>query len=300
MATFRFERSCGWFLPLALLVPAVLAPSTLGQEVKAPAGVEYEKNVEYGTGGGEPLKLDLARPSNAKQPSPCVLVIHGGGWRAGKKEAHTDIILQLARQGYVAATVQYRFAPQHQFPAQVEDVKCAVRYLRANAEEYGIDPARFGAMGFSAGAHLSLLLGTMEKDDGMEGEGGHADQPSQVQAVVAFFGPTDFLADDIPEQVEPLVDALVGVKRNEKPELRKAASPITYVSSGDAPTLIYQGTKDPLVPHTQAVRMADALTAAGVPGRVELLLGAGHGWGGRDLERTLRGTLHFFDENLKK
>jgi acetyl esterase/lipase len=290
------QRAALW----AVLGVLTMVLSLAAQDPQPPAGIGYERDVEYGTGGGKPQKLDIAWPEQGDEARPCIVVIHGGGWRGGSKNAHRDMVQKLAQQGYTAATVQYRFAPEHAFPAQIEDVKCAVRFLRANAKKYKIDPQRLGAIGFSAGAHLSMLLGTMDPADGREGEGGNADEPSKVQAVVAFFGPTDLAADDIPKQVIGLVDDLVGAKQSEKPELRKAASPVTYVNRGDAPTLIYQGTKDPLVPHTQAYKMADALTAAGVPGRVELLLGAGHGWGGKDLEHTLKGSLDFFNEHLKK
>jgi acetyl esterase/lipase len=285
---------------IAALSACNLVQPSWGQDPKPPAGVVLHRNLEYGAGGGETVKLDLALPEKRDKPLPCIVMIHGGGWRGGNKDGHIQQIFGFAQQGYAAATVQYRFAPQHKFPAQVEDVKCAVRFLRANAEKYNINKDRFGAIGFSAGAHLSMLLGTMGKDDGMEGDGGHADQSSQVQAVVSFFGPTDLSADDIPNNVISMVDDLVGAKKSEEPELRVAASPVTYVTKGDAPTLMYQGTKDRLVPHTQAYKMADALTKAGVPGRVELLLGADHGWGGKELEHTLKGTTAFFAEHLKK
>jgi len=281
-------------------VICLLVGSAAWAQPKVPDGVVYEADVEYGKVGDTSLQLDIARPEKVSSAAPCIVVIHGGGWRAGNRKQHVDAILGLAKQGYVAATISYRFAPQHKFPAQIEDCKCAVRFLRANAEKYQLDPNRIGAVGFSAGAHLSMLLGTMDKADGMEGNGGHADQPSKVQCVVAYFGPTDFLADDIPVQVEGMVVDLIGASKKDKPELHKAASPVAYVNSGDAPTLIFQGTKDPLVPHTQAYKMADALTEAGVPGRVELLLGAGHGWGGAELFRTLEGAVKFFDAELKK
>jgi acetyl esterase/lipase len=288
-------------LSLSVLTCCCAVPTCRGQDPKPPAGIAFHRNLEYGTGGGETLKLDLALPEKkSDKPLPVIVMIHGGGWRGGNKDGHLPQIFGFAQQGYAAATVQYRFAPKHRFPAQIEDVKCAVRYLRANAEKYNLDKDRFGAIGFSAGAHLAMLLGTMDKADGLEGDGGNAEQPSKVQAVVAFFGPTDLAAEDYPANVVAMIDDLVGAKQDEKPELRAAASPVTYVNKGDAPTLIYQGTKDRLVPYTQAFKMADALTKAGVPGRVELLLGADHGWAGKELEHTLKGTTAFFAEHLRK
>jgi acetyl esterase/lipase len=266
----------------------------------APDGVAFERNVVYGKGGGEDLTLNLARPKDAAGPLPCVLVIHGGGWAAGKKEAHDNLTWELAKRGYVSATVGYRLAPKSLYPAQIEDVKCAVRFLRANAQTYGVDPNRVGATGFSAGGHLSLMLGVMGKDDGLEGEGGWADHSSQVNAVVAFFGPTDFINVEFPDASRGIVERWIGGTREQKKEEYRKASPVTYASKGDAPTLLIQGTKDPLVPHDQAYRMADALTAAGVPGRVDLILGAGHGWGGAELQRTADATYGFFDAHLKK
>jgi acetyl esterase/lipase len=278
---------------LAALVVALVMP-----QAGPPAEVSFEADVVYGKGGGEDLKLNLARPKTQIGPTPCVLVIHGGGWAAGNKNGHNPQTWDLAKRGYVSATIAYRLVPKALFPAQIEDVKCAVRFLRANAEKYGIDPNRIGAVGFSAGAHLSMMLGVMGKEDGLEGEGGCADQSSQVNAVVAFFGPTDFnLA--YPDASRNIVRNFLGGTKEEKAENYTKASPITYVSKGDAPMLLIQGTKDPLVPHEQAVVMADALTKAGVPGRVELLLGAGHGWGGAELQRTADISWAWFDQHLK-
>ena len=277
------------------------------QEKKAPAapqppaGVTYLPDLEYGTGAGEKLRLDLARPEKMERAAPCILVIHGGAWTAGDKRQHTDLIYKLAQQGYVAATVQYRFCPKHRFPAQVEDVKCAVRYLRAHAEEHKINPALLGAVGFSAGAHLSMMLGTMGKDDGLEGMGGHADQSSQVQCVVAFFGPTDLTRTDYPATSVFLISQFMGSSPEEDKGERKRASPLTYLDQGDAPLLIFQGTKDQLVPHSQALVMTEAMSKASVPGRVELLIGGDHGgnWGGPEYVRTWEASLEFFAKHLK-
>lgn len=276
---------------------AVLAQ---GENARPPEGIAYERDIEYGRGADQRLYLDLARPQNLTEAAPCIVVIHGGAWRAGNRRSHTDLIFKLAQAGYVAATVQYRFCPDNPFPAQVEDVKCAVRFLRAHAERHGIDSSRMGGIGFSAGAHLAMMLGVMGPNDGLEGNGGWAEFDSQIQAVVAFFGPTDLAANDLPVASQQLAKDFLGGTLENNPEVYKAASPISYVSKGDAPLLLFQGTRDPLVPHTQAYRMVEAMTKAEVPGRVELLIGQAHGWGGAELNHTLEQSFKFFEQRLLK
>jgi acetyl esterase/lipase len=268
------------------------------QEKKTPEDILFEKDVVYGKGAGEDLKLNIARPKGQEGRLPCIVFIHGGGWAAGNKDGHNPQIQEYARKGWVSATVGYRFAPKHRFPAQVEDVKCAVRFLRANAEQYGIEKNRIGAVGFSAGAHLSMMLGTMEKDDGLEGEGGSPEESSKVNCVVAWFGPTDFTIRDWPAASHKIIDEFLGGPMEEREEVCRRASPITYVKPGSAPMLLIQGTKDPLVPYTQVNRMVEALAKAGVPGRADLILGAGHGWGGPELKRTSDETYAFFEQVL--
>lgn len=285
------------FLVALLAVPTLLPAQDKGPKV--PDGVLYQPDVVFGKGGDVELALDIARPEKLDQPAPCVVFIHGGAWRGGNRKQHVPQILEFAKRGYVAATIQYRLIPIARFPAQVEDVKCAIRYLRANADKHQLDPNKIGAVGFSAGGHLVMLLGVMDKADGLEGTGGNADQSSKVNAVVAFFGPTELAASDIPAVSVGLVNDFLDSTKEENPEVRKTASPITYVDKADAPLLIYQGTKDPLVPHTQAFLMADAMTKAGMPGRVEILIGAGHGWGQPELNRTIEGTAAFLAEHLK-
>jgi acetyl esterase/lipase len=271
----------------------------LGSQEKSKVEEIFEADVVYGKGADVDLKLNIGRPKDATGPLPCIVLIHGGGWAAGNKNGHNPQVHDFVQKGYVSATIHYRFAPKYLFPAQIEDVKCAIRFLRANAEKYGIDKDRIGAVGFSAGAHLSMMLGAMDKDDGLEGEGGNPDQSSKVNAVVAFFGPTDFTTDDWPDRTKPILNGFLGGTKAEKAEAYKKASPITYVNAGDAPMLLIQGTKDILVPWQQATSMGEALTKAGVYGRVDLILGAGHGWGGAELQRTADETTAFFDQFLK-
>ena len=250
------------------------------------------------------LKMNIAMPegdvTGAKRP--CVIAIHGGAWAAGNRADLNVLIRELAQSGYVAATISYRLVATDVFPAQSIDCAAAVRFLRGHAAEYGIDPDRIGAVGFSAGAHLAMLLGTGSDADGLWAPAAAGEPSAKVNAVVAFFGPTQLNAADIPERSKPLVERLVGTEpMREGKSLNDrllGASPVTYVTPDDPAMLLIQGTKDPLVPHTQATLMGDAMTQAGVKGRVELILGAGHGWGGEELQRTLKITKEFFAQQL--
>ncbi len=285
-------------MKLSICIGVAVVCLSAGQ-VQAQDEIDVLSDVVYGKGGDVDLHLDLARPKNLTAPAPCIVVIHGGAWRQGDKSMHANEIRLFAKQGFVSATIQYRFCPRYRFPAQVEDVKCAVRYLRAHADKYGIDPHRIGAIGFSAGAHLSMMLGAMDPGDGLEGEGGWPDQPSKIQAVVSFFGPTELAADDIPEPSIPLVNALIGGPKEENLQAFRDASPLTYISKGDAPMLLFQGTEDALLPYSQAIKMVTAMTEADVPGRVEFLIDAGHGWGGADRELTVEAASKFFQRYLR-
>ncbi|HTM53652.1 MAG TPA: alpha/beta hydrolase [Pirellulales bacterium] len=261
------------------------------------ADIEVRKDVVYGKGAGDELKLDLALPKDVSGKRPCILWIHGGAWRGGSKSEFEGPLRASAKAGYVAATISYRLVPKSIFPAQVEDSKCAVRWLRANADSLGIDPERIGVVGSSAGAHLALMLGAMNDEDGLQGEGGSPGVSSRVRAVVSFAGPTD-LTLPFPDASKNLLADFIGGPQAEKMEVARRASPITYVDSSDPPMLLFQGTVDPLVPHAQAIAMAEALTKAGVPARVELMVGEGHGWP-KQHDRVMRATFEFLGQQLK-
>lgn len=284
--------------------------AAVAEGIVAAYQIDVQDNIVYGKGGDESLTLHLAKPRNARGRRPGLVCIHGGGWKAGDKNDVKGIMRTAARRGYVAVAVGYRFAPKHPFPAQIEDCKCAVRWLRHHADELDLDPKRIGAIGFSAGAHLSMLLGTMDSADGLEGNGGWNDESSKVQAVVSYFGPTDLTLDFDAIRQGPSADvfneaaarstlqAFVNGDIEQHRDTLRRASPIVYVDAGDAPMLLFQGTRDSLVPFDQAFRMAVALTKAKVPGRVELIVGVGHGWLGNELKRTQQTAFAFLDRYL--
>ena len=284
----------------ALLV-AIVAVVALGWPARAgdpPGDVDFRRGVEYANVGGESLRLDLSIPQGATGRLPAIVVIHGGAWRSGNFTNHDDLTWKLAESGFVAATVGYRFCPEHHFPAQVQDVKCAVRFLRAHAEEFHIDPEHMGAVGFSAGAHLALMLGVMDGKDGLDDSGGSDGFSSKVQAVVSYFGPTDL---ELPatDETRPLLVDFLGGPLDTMRDAYHRASPVTYLDAGDAPMLLFQGTNDPLVPPVHATRMSEAMQAAGVAGRIELIVGGGHGdWSAEEYARTSAAMIAFFREHL--
>jgi acetyl esterase/lipase len=257
-------------------------------------------DVVYGKAGGKELKLDLARPTEGKGPFPAVICLHGGGWRMGNKRDMRAWIQLLARKGYVAASVGYRLAPDHTFPAQIEDCKAAVRFLRANAEKYAIDKDRFAAIGYSAGGHLACLLALTNEKHGWEGRE-HLTESSRVQAVVDYFGPTDltlFAKDETAQR--GMLGPFIGVKYSENPAAHEKASPIKYVTKNAPPFLIFHGTKDLVVSIEHSRKLAAKLKDPGVEVKLVEVPGEGHGWDGTAGIDTTTETLKFLDEKLKK
>jgi acetyl esterase/lipase len=279
---------------------AVCMGMVSGVTVKAtPPKLTIDQDIAYSKVGSRELKLDIARPAEGDGPFPAVLVIHGGAWRQGNKADVRPILPQFVEHGFVAISPEYRLCPQNAFPAQIHDVKAAVRWLKVNAKKYRIDPDRIGAMGFSAGGHLAMMLGLTSPNDGLEGDVSAGAPDSRVKAVVNYFGPTDLAAKDIPDICKPWVKDFLGGSPQDRPDAAAKASPLTFVSKDDAPVLTFQGTKDSLVPYTQAIKLAEAMSSAGVPGRVELILGADHGWAGAEMARTVNETFGFLDRYLK-
>jgi len=238
-------------------------------------GIRVNENVEYGAGGEWHLVLDVFRPENVEAMAPAIVFIHGGGFRAGDKFDVRPHVGVICPQGFVGVSVSYRLSTDAKFPAQIEDCKCAVRWMRANAEELGIDPDRIGAIGYSAGGTLASLLGVTEGVASLEGTGGYESESSAVKAAISVFGAGEMAVMGKLERDDNAAHLLIGASPDEAPEAYAAASPVTFMSSESCPHLLLHGTDDPIVPFSQSVQMRDALQAAGVP--VGLIAWEGHG-----------------------
>ncbi len=285
-----------------VLVVSLGAPTvaTAAKGPKVPEGVIWEPGVEYSNPVGENLLLDLARPKSGDGPFPAVLCIHGGGFRAGTRDGYDGLCIKLAQRGYVAATITYRLAPKYQFPAAVHDTKAAVRWLRANATLFKINPEKIGVTGGSAGGHLAQFLAVTAHVPEFEGTGGNPEQSSSVACVVNYYGPSDF-TKSYGKSVDAAQVLPLWLGGNlETARLRHIkASPLYWVTPDAAPTLCIHGTEDKYVAHEQAVWIVDRLKAAGVEAELLTLQGAGHGFKGRDAETAERALFDFFDKHLK-
>lgn len=248
-------------------------------------GVELLRDVVFGTGGGRDLKMHIVLPKpKAPNPSPVFVWIHGGGWQGGNKEGGIGQVAPLVRKGFVGATIEYRLTGEAPFPAQIEDCKCAIRYLRAHAEKYNLDPKRIAVGGSSAGGHLVALLGTSSGVTELEGSGGWTEESSSVQAVVDLYGPTDFKAFVTTKGFEshnrdgsPESKLLGGGEVATNVEGIRKVNPITYVDKADPPFLIIHGADDKTVPVNQSTALHEALQTAGVSSDLHVIEEAGHG-----------------------
>jgi acetyl esterase/lipase len=260
--------------------------------------IQVRRDIIYGTVNGIDLKLDVYKP-NLPGPLPAIIFVHGGGWVQGDKRTMEANARYFAERGYLGVSVNYRLGPIIKFPAEIEDVKCAIRWVRSHATEIGVNPEKIGALGSSAGGHLVGLLGTTDGSEGFEGNCGDHALSSRVQAVVPYFGPMDLiqLFRNNPNGSLSLFEQ--SCRAN--PEPCKAASPITYVSSDDPPFLLVHGTKDPVVPFEQSVLMREALKTKNVEAELVAIEGAGHGWpiNSPPGELALARALPFFDKFLK-
>ena len=285
----------------ASVTAALAAVLLLAAQRNPSAEIEVHRDLVYATAADANLMLDLALPKAAKGTLPVVVFLHGEGWRAGTRQQMNHFIEGMARLGYVGVTPDYRLVPGARFPAQVEDCKAAIRWLRAHAADYGVRPDRIGVVGFSAGGHLAAMLGLTGKLDGLEGAGGNAEQSSEVQAVVSFFGPTDFSTRDWPADLErEVIVPFLGGSWADRPDVYRKASPISYVSARAPPFLFLHGSDDKLVPVDQSTRLAAQLDRLGVSARVIAFEGEGHGFSDAVNQKAMQRMLDFLGTELKK
>lgn len=262
-----------------------------------PPGTESFKDLAYGP-HSERNTLDLFTPKSSST-LPLVIYIHGGGWWNGSKNGNNPAIF-LLEKGYAVAAINYRLVDQAIFPAQIEDCKAAVRFLRANAKKYNLNPDSFGVLGVSAGGHLVALLGTTGGMKDLEGDGLNKDVSSRVQAVVDFYGPADFLHFKLKEDPASTVTKLLGGVLTEKRELAAKASPVTHTTKDDAPFLIFHGDEDPKVPLEQSEFLLSALRKAGVESELVVVKGGSHGGMGFNTAEQRVKITDFFNKHLKK
>ena len=278
--------------------------TTLKPTIEAKPGAIYN-DITYCTPAGVPQKLDVMYPASFNgKPTPVAVYIHGGGWTQGDKDTGVgakDIPGILAR-GYIVVSLNYRLAPQYKWPAQITDVKCAIRHLRANAATYKLDPNKIGVWGGSAGGHLVSMLGTTDKSAGFD-VGEYLDQSSRVQAVADLFGPSDLPAMAAGNSAGPIT-SVFGAQSRDDPILFKA-SPVTYITPDDPPFLILQGDKDTTVPMQQSQELYDKLKAAGVTATLVIVKNAEHSFrpsGGAispSRAELAKMIADFFDQYLK-
>jgi acetyl esterase/lipase len=258
----------------------------------------------YASPGGESLLLDLYLPNDGREPWPVIVWLHGGGWRFGDRRLAPDLSRYFAVRGFAMASIDYRLTTEAIFPSQIEDVKTAVRWLRANAPRYELDPGRIGLWGASAGGHLAALAATSGPGVFETSESEHAGHSSDVAAVVDGYGPTDFMRMD--EHRDPLdrpsedpesltlppgmrtahansfESLLVGGPIEEYPDRVRLANPMTYDRPNLPPLLILHGLSDTTVPAHQSELLFEALAARGADVTLCLQEGLGHGFLNRD------------------
>ena len=243
-----------------------------------PEGPFY--NLVYGQGGGKALRLDLYPATSAAagfKPVPVIVFLHGGGWKIGDKHEIDPYVARFNEAGFAVVSVNYRLSRDGRFPTQIFDGKTAVRWTRANAGQYGLDPEHIGVMGFSAGGHLAALLGTTEGVKALEDRAeGSPEASSRVQAVCDVSGPVDLTLPPRSLIGKISIDGLLGGTAKEKPDLAREGNPALYATPDDAPTLLIYGGADELVPPIHAKILSAALRKAGVATETITVQGGKH------------------------
>lgn len=260
---------------------AAMAAAKLGllelidaENVEIPESVEARLGIEYKNVDGRSLKLDLFKPKEIEGKAPGIVFIHGGSWKGGDREQLKFYAVHFAKRGYVTISIEYRLSKEASFPAAVEDSICALQWLRANADEYSVDPERIAVSGNSAGGHLSLMVGYASDKDELNGQCGLNESSSLPRAVINFYGPVDLTGEDAVDN-GAVID-FMGGRLEDNEDAYRLASPLFHVDSECPPTLTFHGTIDSVVNVSHADRLIKALEEAGVEYVYEKYKGWGH------------------------
>lgn len=278
--------------------PAGASRMPLSDNVRLIADLPYAGTTDW----RQTLDVYLPKNPTVKGPLPVIAYVHGGGWTTGSKDMARSQMMSLVQTGrYAAVSINYRLAWQSQWPAQINDVKAAIRWIRGNAAQYGFDPKRICASGSSAGGHLVGELGTTGGVASVEGAlGRYRNQSSRVQCVVDMMGPADLAAmgrEGTPALPSP-IELMLGGKVADKAAAARNASPLTFIDRSDPPFLLIHGSKDPVVPYAESVKMEAALRAAGVPVLFQTVEGGGHGDFGAAQAPVAERTRLFFEQQF--
>ncbi len=265
-------------------------------------GMAYEPDVVYAVMAGVELKLDLFYKKDAERPMPAVVWFHGGGWSSedlDRKYRPEHQLAVLAREGFFIVSADYRLVQQSPFPACLEDCKCVIRWVRANAEKYGVDPGRIGVMGESAGGHLVALLGVTGGIAELEGDGPFREYPSDVQCVVPWYAPSDMSLRMEGDRARAMAERFCGTDDLEKAaRIMKAMSPILYMDREDLPPFLFvHGNADRLVNYRNSVDMCEKMKSHGRDAALVTVDGQGHGF--FDGDEYYEAMYAFFRKHLK-
>ncbi len=263
--------------------------------------LEEHLDVTFAKYGDRTLQLDIFRPKKTSKRLPAIVCIHGGGWRKGSKINHRKVAQALAAKGYVTASIDYRLSGEAIFPAHIHDCKAAVRFLRANADQYGIDADHIGAIGHSAGGHLAALLATSNDVAELEGDGGNEGVSSTIQAVVPMGGQTDFMSERNREKSAStdIWQQFLGGSQAEVPETYSLASPLTHLDQNDPPVWLITGENDD--PSTRAESFRKKMDELGIPNGLTVIKDAPHPFTVKQVwfDQMTDAAVPFFDRTLK-
>lgn len=277
----------------------VLALPLLASLALCDDSVLIDRAIDYTSIPHGKLAMDVARPK-APGRYPGIILIHGGGFSAGNRESYLPMATRLAQNGYVAAAVSYRLTPSYQFPIPLYDVKAAVRFLRANAERFGVDKDHLAAIGVSAGATWSQMLAVTRNLPQFEGNGAARNESSSVDCAISFYGRSDLRrAYEGSRNAAEALPPLLGGDRMHALDMHYRASPINWITPDSAPILAIHGTRDLNVPFEQSVWLVERMRSMGVEAELETIAEAGHGFKGADEERAFARALDFLNRKLK-